>query len=718
MKKNLSILLIAALLLTLAAGFAPAEAADVKGVTGGKNEAAIYRYLVGNMGFNNAVASGILANIYKESSFNPNATGDKGTSYGICQWHNSRWDDLKNYCNQNGYDWQTLEGQLHFMEYELNKSYPSLVRNLRSLHNTDYGAYRSAYYWCYQFERPAGYKTGNSEKRGNFARETFWPVYCGEDYERTTEWSSEYPTGVDESLIETWDEYRKQDYETMTTTEADLADWELLESGWKETASGSVSFVKSWPAGFDKNNSYYIQYNVSPVPEENTASKRTAATYKNGGWLYYHWCDGAAHADFDGAVSDKKTGACGVFHVMFANTPPDSLKKSSSGDGSYEYNEQDVCRSSRYFFPVEVTTEDYVTEEYLYTYGRWGEWSEWLDTVYTPSDTRRVEKRSRYRYIIDPTSGVDILRLAGNNRMQTAVAVSQACFETADSVVLASGNAFPDALAGGVLAYALKAPILLVRNTLDADTQAEIRRLGASRIYILGGEAAVSKSIETEAAKLAVVERVAGANRFETAVKIAEKTQNITGAAPTAVFFASSGDQSYADAISASSVASICSMPILYIYPDGKLHKASEEYLAANNIERATVLGGVNAVSESAEINLKALGIVCEERLAGSNRYDTCLDVLGRYRDVLNGEVMTVATGLDYPDALTGGVYAALNRSPLMLVGKSLTENQIAYLKSRGGDKLTVIGGEAYAVSQSVVEAVCRAMKEAQQTEN
>ena len=157
---------------------------------------------------------------------------------------------------------------------------------------------------------------------------------------------------------------------------------------------------------------------------------------------------------------------------------------------------------------------------------------------------------------------------------------------------------------------------------------------------------------------------------------------------------------------------------LLTLALDGKLHKASEEYLAVNNIERATVLGGVNAVSESAEINLKALGIVCEERLAGSNRYDTCLDVLGRYRDVLNGEVMTVATGLDYPDALTGGVYAALNRSPLMLVGKSLTENQIAYLKSRGGDKLTVIGGEAYAVSQSVVEAVCRAMKEAQQTEN
>ena len=77
-------------------------------------ETAIYDYLKYTMGLNTAAVCGILANIEKESDFNPHALGDSGTSYGICQWHNTRWTDLKNYCNNNGYDWTTIYGQVRF----------------------------------------------------------------------------------------------------------------------------------------------------------------------------------------------------------------------------------------------------------------------------------------------------------------------------------------------------------------------------------------------------------------------------------------------------------------------------------------------------------------------------------------------------------------------------------------------------------------------------
>ena len=80
------------------------ENADLYSVTGNANETAIYNYVINTMGLNNAAACGILANIYKESSFNPHALGDSGTSYGICQWHGSRWDRLKTYCSNNGLD--------------------------------------------------------------------------------------------------------------------------------------------------------------------------------------------------------------------------------------------------------------------------------------------------------------------------------------------------------------------------------------------------------------------------------------------------------------------------------------------------------------------------------------------------------------------------------------------------------------------------------------
>lgn len=83
------------------------------------NEEIIYSFLRNDMGFNVAVSCGILANIYEESKFNPNLYGDGGTSYGICQWHNSRMNNLINYCNNNGYDYRSLTGQLFFMKYEL-----------------------------------------------------------------------------------------------------------------------------------------------------------------------------------------------------------------------------------------------------------------------------------------------------------------------------------------------------------------------------------------------------------------------------------------------------------------------------------------------------------------------------------------------------------------------------------------------------------------------
>lgn len=710
MKRGISVLLILALLLTLTAGMLPVSAAGLRTYTGSENEAGIYSYLVANMGFNNAAAAGILANIYKESSFNPNATGDNGTSYGICQWHASRWDNLKSYCNIQGYDWHTLEGQLRFMEYELYNDYPSLVTNLHALHNTDYGAYRAAYYWCYQFERPAGYKTGSSEKRGEFARDTFWPIYCGDDYEVTTEWSSSYPEGVDASMIETWDEYRRKDYETQYSSEPSLVDWELLESGWVVTEEGSVSFVEDWPEGFDRKNALYTKYNNTPKPETNTDTKKTTASYKTDGFIYYHWCDE------DGTISPVENGNSEVFHAFFTATSPDSLKKSSSGDGSYEFPGRDECSNSNCYFALEVRKQTYKIEEYLYKYGRWGEWGKWLNwnslvekaiSKLDPA-TYQLEFRHQYRVILEPEITVELLRLAGDNRVKTASAISEASFEKSDAVVIASGNDFPDALAGGLLAYALKAPILLVRTKLDSAVRNEILRLDAKDIYILGGSAAVSDSIETELEKLGKVTRVAGDNRFQTAVRVAEMTEEISGEAPTSVFFASS--ENFADAISASAASAILGMPILYIPSNGKINRVNEEYLAMHNIERATVLGGFTAVSEAAEKNLKSLGVVCEERLMGDNRYGTCLEILAKYENVLSGDIMTAATGLDYPDALTGGVYAAINRAPLMLVGKKLTESQKAYLKARGGEKLTIFGGETGAVSEAVANEIMRAM--------
>lgn len=128
------------------------------------------------MGLNVAGACGALANIFKESGFNPLASGDKGTSFGICQWHNERKTALINYCRENGLDHNTVEGQLWYLKYELERSYEPTLSALMNASNNSTGAYSSASTMCSNFERPADVQT-KSRERGILARDTYYALY-------------------------------------------------------------------------------------------------------------------------------------------------------------------------------------------------------------------------------------------------------------------------------------------------------------------------------------------------------------------------------------------------------------------------------------------------------------------------------------------------------------------------------------------------------------
>ena len=146
-----------------------------------ENEKQIYNFLTdkeNGMGLNTAAACGILANIQHESGFRTEALGDSGTSYGICQWHNNRFSNLKKWCSDNGYDYKTLDGQLRFLEHELVTGYKSMLAGFKKAPNTAQGAYQVGYDWCYKFERPAN-KSQKSVERGNLAKNTYFPKYSG-----------------------------------------------------------------------------------------------------------------------------------------------------------------------------------------------------------------------------------------------------------------------------------------------------------------------------------------------------------------------------------------------------------------------------------------------------------------------------------------------------------------------------------------------------------
>ncbi|MBP5678859.1 MAG: hypothetical protein J6X28_03425 [Bacilli bacterium] len=143
--------------------------------SGNANQDSIYNYL-SKQGFNDAAICGILANIHHESGFDPHALGDGGTSYGICQWHKGRWDNLKSYCSEHGLDSTTVEGQLEFLMHELKDNYPSLYESFKNTPNTEQGAYDVAYQMTVKFERPANAEA-SGQNRGKTATSKFWPTY-------------------------------------------------------------------------------------------------------------------------------------------------------------------------------------------------------------------------------------------------------------------------------------------------------------------------------------------------------------------------------------------------------------------------------------------------------------------------------------------------------------------------------------------------------------
>lgn len=151
----------------------------IKKASSDENREAIYEFMTKEMGFNTAAACGVLANIQMESSFRPTASviDTNGLiSYGICQWNGVRFEALQTFCAEQGYDYRTLEGQLHYLKYELEHSEASACSKVKNVENTAEGAYLAGYNWARYFERCASIY---HESRAKLARDTYWPIYGG-----------------------------------------------------------------------------------------------------------------------------------------------------------------------------------------------------------------------------------------------------------------------------------------------------------------------------------------------------------------------------------------------------------------------------------------------------------------------------------------------------------------------------------------------------------
>lgn len=303
--------------------------------------------------------------------------------------------------------------------------------------------------------------------------------------------------------------------------------------------------------------------------------------------------------------------------------------------------------------------------------------------------------------ITDPN--VSLSRISGANRCVTAAAISERGFASAETVVIASGTNYADALAGTSLAYALAAPILLAAgNEPDEATAAEILRLGASEAVILGGGKAVSPEYEDALVGMGLsVRRLSGATRLETAVRIAEELGTLCGA-PSELFVVSG--ENYPDALAVGCVAALKGSPVLYSVKSGAVDPATAAFAAASGAQKVTIIGGSASVGTPAEAALRSAAGVSPKRIGGTDRFDTDLKILNEYKSLFTGKPVVLATGLNYPDALAGGVLAAREGAPVLLAGNALTETQYDYLFGKAPAEICVLGGTG-AVANTVAYA-------------
>ncbi len=282
-------------------------------------------------------------------------------------------------------------------------------------------------------------------------------------------------------------------------------------------------------------------------------------------------------------------------------------------------------------------------------------------------------------------------RIYGNDRIETSLKISQSGWKNgSDIVVIAQGYGYADALCAGPLAKKYNAPIILSKQDgLSDETVSELKRLKASKAFVIGGKASLSDNVESELKNIGIsnVERLEGATRYETSVKVAESLGNVDS------IVVASGN-GYADSLSIAPIASKKGIPILLSQKDS-LPDVIENYIKKVNVSKSYVIGGTSAISDNIKSSLPNA-----QRIGGSTRFETNLAVLQSFKSDFNFSNIYLAEGNgtignEFADALSGSALAAKKSAPIVLVYNTIDTDTADFIKSNMSKDtvLTALGG-------------------------
>lgn len=275
---------------------------------------------------------------------------------------------------------------------------------------------------------------------------------------------------------------------------------------------------------------------------------------------------------------------------------------------------------------------------------------------------------------------VGVKRISGINRYASAIEISKEIYPNGfandkenKTVILATGEQFADALSAGPLTSKYgNAPILLTKSTeLNPEVLAELKRLKAEHIVIVGGTLAVSAETEEKLQNEGFqTTRLSGSNRYGTNVAILQDLGQTKG------MFVASGSN-YADALAAAPIAAANGWGILLTASND----ITNEALSFVKNKETVIVGGTLAISPTVENKVKSSASSSNvKRVSGTNRYDTLANLLWHFDGVFTGDSILLSTGRNFPDALASAPLAIYNGAPLILTSSSRNQNVESYL--------------------------------------
>ncbi|MGR7952299.1 cell wall-binding repeat-containing protein [Finegoldia sp. P2-F-LR] len=325
-------------------------------------------------------------------------------------------------------------------------------------------------------------------------------------------------------------------------------------------------------------------------------------------------------------------------------------------------------------------------------------------TTYETDSLKVVDQVEIEKSTADKTNE-NVKRISGVDREQTAIEVSKKMFKDGtNKVVLANKNNYSDVLTAAPFAKANNASLLYISsNSISKEVMSEIARLKAKEITIIGGEKSVDEGLKKELEKRNFkVERLSGIDRYKTSAKIAAKLINNK----TTTLEIASGEN-YADALSLNNAAEKDKAPILLVRVNA-IDKSVEDVIKSSKASLINIAGREKSVSENTKANIKKISKATINRIGGANRYETSI-LLAKYSGAK--EVVVVASGADFADALVAAPFSAQQNGAILLTNKDkLSDNAAKFIKDTKFNKSYVIGGEK-SVSEKVIEQLTNIIK-------